>query len=523
MKSLTLEIAKRAAAYKPEGPRRNAMDTAAPQGQADRAPDRATGLLAKTRCRDLGQYRHARTKGGRGMRPKVLRVITGQTGIMRRVARVMVAFRKPGRRNRHRHLAQPFVSPVLKPAVLENAGILARFWIIGGWCCRLVTWRLHLVRRVQRIRHKTNPAVHGAVEFCHKPLHTARTTFARPLERPYPVPCRVHYSLGQHLENFRSHSAAPAQPAKVQWLGSGMIPRNRQAYAPYEELIGPARDRPEIWRLLLGVAVCVLVTIGLTRAMMELIRRNLPDRVYTYLLEGFDHAATPAGLLFLLMLMVPLGIGAIVATEVVHRRKALTLFGPLPLAVQQFGRVTAALVLVTLVIALLPPWPFTHDTQPGLAPTTWLTLLPFTLGAILLQITCEELAFRGYLQTELAVRFGHPLIWMGVPSALFALGHHAPDAFGANAWLVTFWAFAFGMAAADLTARSGSLGPALALHFVNNFSALAITSLAGDMSGLALNQMPFGPQDSEALRAWIPVDLAMIGISWLAARVALRV
>ena len=302
-----------------------------------------------------------------------------------------------------------------------------------------------------------------------------------------------------------------------------MIPRTPNAYAPFEAMVAPARARAEIWRLCLGIAVCVLVTIGLGRAVIELTRRALPDWMFTYLLEGLDKAQTPAGLLFLLLLIVPLGIGAIAATEVVHRRSLTTLFGPLPLAFKQFAKVLAALVLLYAAIAILPPWGLTRDTTTGLNPSTWLTLLPFTIVMILMQIGSEELAFRGYLQTQLAARFRHPMVWMILPSALFAMGHHMPEVFGPNAWLITAWSFVFGLAAADLTARTGTLGPALALHFANNFLAIAVMSMAGEMSGLALFHAPFGPGDTAALRAWLPVDLAMIGLCWLAARVALRV
>ena len=38
----------------------------------------------------------------------------------------------------------------------------------------------------------------------------------------------------------------------------------------------------------------------------------------------------------------------------------------------------------------------------------------------------------------------------------------------------SIWAGAFGIAAADLTARCGTLGPAIALHFGNNLCAALI-------------------------------------------------
>jgi len=43
-----------------------------------------------------------------------------------------------------------------------------------------------------------------------------------------------------------------------------------------------------------------------------------------------------------------------------------------------------------------------------------------------------------------------------------------------------------------------------------------------DLSGLALYVTPFGMEDTEALRAWLPVDFAMMLVSWLAARLAIR-
>ncbi|HBS98322.1 MAG TPA: CPBP family intramembrane metalloprotease, partial [Citreicella sp.] len=107
---------------------------------------------------------------------------------------------------------------------------------------------------------------------------------------------------------------------------------------------------------------------------------------------------------------------------------------------------------------LLPPWPLSADLQPGLPPVTWLALLPLTLLALLVQTGSEEILFRGYLQSQLAARLPWPAVWLVLPSALFALGHHAPAIYGANAGLVTLWAFVFGLAMADLTARSGTLG-----------------------------------------------------------------
>ena len=62
----------------------------------------------------------------------------------------------------------------------------------------------------------------------------------------------------------------------------------------------------------------------------------------------------------------------------------------------------------------------------------------------------------------------------------------------------------------------------MAVHFWNNVGAILIVSLPDELSGLALYLSPFSMEDTEALRAWLPVDFAMMFVLWLAARVAIR-
>jgi hypothetical protein len=111
---------------------------------------------------------------------------------------------------------------------------------------------------------------------------------------------------------------------------------------------------------------------------------------------------------------------------------------------------------------------------------------------------------------------------MVIPSVLFGLAHYSPGTYGGNAWLVVIWASIFGMIAADLTARSGTLGPTIAVHFVTNVSALLLIAPQGEMSGLALYQYPFTANDESAIRSFLPIDFAVMIVCWLAARLALR-
>ncbi|MBE9636090.1 CPBP family intramembrane glutamic endopeptidase [Salipiger mangrovisoli] len=293
------------------------------------------------------------------------------------------------------------------------------------------------------------------------------------------------------------------------------------SYRAFSSLTEPAR-KTGLWRLALGLVLTGVVTFLLGQLLFGLVMLAAPSDSSAALAGALHRADTPLAMLVLLLSMGALGIGAMLAARVVHDRAPLTLIGPLPLALGQFLRVGLASALTALLGAALMIWALDEPLEPGLPALRWLALLPLALVGILIQTSSEELLFRGYLQSQLAARLPQPWVWLTVPSALFALGHYAPGTYGGAAVSVAIWAFLFGLAAADLTARSGTLGPAIALHFTNNIVAMALVSPRGDMSGLALMRWPFGPSDTEALMRMLPVDLVTLLVSWLAARLVLR-
>ncbi|SCM69073.1 hypothetical protein SAMN05421764_103148 [Donghicola eburneus] len=235
-----------------------------------------------------------------------------------------------------------------------------------------------------------------------------------------------------------------------------------------------------------------------------------------------ENGSSPIGLILLLISFGALGLGLALSVQQVHKRSFLGLFGPLDLAWAQFKTVLLPVAGLTFFVAILPSPGDTPTLQTNLPFGYWLVLLPLSLFALAVQIVTEELLFRGYLQQHLSALTNDPRIWIGVPSALFALGHYAPAEAGANAVPLAIWAGLFGLAMADLTARSGTLGPAIAVHFVNNALAILFVSFKGDLSGLALFTLPSAMDDVAPVRAALPVDLLMLLVTWLAARVALR-
>ena len=297
------------------------------------------------------------------------------------------------------------------------------------------------------------------------------------------------------------------------------------AYAPHDAYVAPARARPEIWRLIAGLVVVVAVLFGLQSALRAVLYALAPETLYAELTMGEGTGTTPASALILLGSFAFMALGAVAAAHHLHGRSAASLIGPsVARAVRDFFRVVGALALLYAAVAVLPPWagPGGAEPEPNLAPGVWAALLPLTLAALVIQTGAEELLFRGYLQQQLAARFASPLVWMGVPAALFAAGHYVPADFGDNAALVALWTGLFALALADVTARAGNLGPAVAMHFMNNVFPIAFTAMEGALSELALYTVPGAGEDPGMLRAAMPVEMGMLVCSWLAARVALR-
>ena len=290
------------------------------------------------------------------------------------------------------------------------------------------------------------------------------------------------------------------------------------AYAAHEMLVRPARARPELWRLVAGLVLATVLAFAMTAGFHAVLGNLLPRDVAADLASG----RTPAGLLLLLGGFVFVALGVMVAAQLLQGRDPLGMIGPVRVAARQFLAVFRLLVLIGAAILLLPPYDVGPPMQANLDPVTWVMLLPVSLLAVLVQTGTEELLFRGYFQQSLAARFRSPIIWMGVPSIVFALGHYVPAQAGENALLIAAWAGAFGLLMADLTARAGTLGPAIAVHMFNNCVAILFVSMPDGLSGLSLYLMPFEMSDTGVLRLWLGVDFAMMLICWLAARIAIR-
>lgn len=283
--------------------------------------------------------------------------------------------------------------------------------------------------------------------------------------------------------------------------------------------VAPALRYNALWRVLVGLGICLAVYLVWILLVVTAIKWTLGARTLADAMALLGRTDAPGGLLLVLSTFFGMALGPMVAARLLHGRGAATLFGPRATVLRDFV-LCAGLTGVAYALALLP-WVLWFDAVPNLDPGTWLRLLPITLIALLVQTVAEELVFRGYLQQQLAARFRTPLVWMILPSLLFGAVHYDPATAGDNVGLLMLTAAVFGLAAANLTAVTGSLGAAWGLHFTNNLVALALLSTEGSLTGLSLFKTPYGI-DTPVLPWLVLVDLMTLGVAWGLCRAALR-
>ncbi len=284
----------------------------------------------------------------------------------------------------------------------------------------------------------------------------------------------------------------------------------------FSSFVAPARARPQIWRLVVGLILAFVVylfwTVALLFGAYWIARPGGVDAWLFDLVSG----ASPMSLLLLLGTFGGMALGPMVAVWLLHKRGARTLFGPRGVVLRHF--VIAAGITLGLVAIYLLVWFNSTDVQPGLPFSTWIVFLPFALIGLVIQTGAEEILFRGYLQQQLAARFRTPLAWLILPSLLFGLVHFDPERAGDSAWMIVCAAALFGLIAGDLTAVTGSIGASWGLHFANNCIALLIIATQGSLQGLALYLTPYSTKDLSGLGWPIVVDAIFLILVWFIVR-----
>lgn len=284
----------------------------------------------------------------------------------------------------------------------------------------------------------------------------------------------------------------------------------------FDTFVAPARARAELWRLSAGMGIILLVYFASLAAIFGTIAWLGGQAAVALWIQRVQEAAGPVATLLLLGTFAGLLIGLWLAARWVHRRPLTSMIGPRARTRRDFRR-AGLITLVGLSLSLAVFLPGTAVTA-NLSLAVWASFLPVALLGVAVQTGAEEILFRGYLQQQLAARFASPLVWMVLPSVVFGLAHFDTQAAGETAPLVALAAGLFGLLAADLTRRTGSIGAAWGMHFANNCFAILGISVQGTIPGLSLATTEMMISDTETIAPLLLQDMALTLILYAAVR-----
>lgn len=291
----------------------------------------------------------------------------------------------------------------------------------------------------------------------------------------------------------------------------------------WHPMLDDARRAPALWRLILGIAtvfaVMSLWIFGLfaLRSLLP-IGGNCMSGTQGY---GFN-AQTPLDAALYLLFVAGLGIGTLCASWIWQRRSPRSLIGR-GARTFRHAAIAGSIAFGVLGLISLLALPFTEAPARNLNLSTWLIWLPVGLAALILQTGGEEVFFRGYLQSQLAARFGSTTVAAVAPSILFGFAHYVPFIPPEAALIYVAIAALFGILAADLTIRTGSLGAAWGFHLANNTLAVLFIAPSGTVTGLALWRTGYDLTAYLEISPAIAFEVLVILGSWLLIRRALHV
>lgn len=287
---------------------------------------------------------------------------------------------------------------------------------------------------------------------------------------------------------------------------------------PFAAYTAPARHRPQIWRVLLGLVVVVVAMIAWLGIVFGSLVLMLGRAGAFDWLARIVEPVAPAATLLLLSSFIGMALGTVLAARLLHRRGPSTLIGPGGRAARDFA--IAAGIVAAIYGVSLAVWSGNTPPESNLPVPVWAAFLPAAILGILIQTGAEELLFRGYLMQQVAARFASRWLAYLLPSAIFGLLHLDPATMGTNAWPIVASTMLVGLIAADLTYVTGSLGAAWGLHFANNVAALTLVATKGTITGLALYVTPYRAENLSPLV--LVLDAAMLLAVWLVLRRVLR-
>ncbi len=286
--------------------------------------------------------------------------------------------------------------------------------------------------------------------------------------------------------------------------------------ANFEKFISPAIERQEIWRVIVVGAIWMALYLLLS-SLYFLAAFGLG---YLENLDALREGEfnTPPLMIFLLSSFLFWILALLIPMWFFHRRGLISLLGGLSRRFfVHMGLGAAGFFIFVFLLGQLDRQEIT--LQENIDPTLWQIYLLPGLFLLLIQVSAEELLFRGYLQQQIAARFR--LAWLAiiVPSLLFGMGHFTMKLGLETGIMLVAMTTLLGLILAEVTYRTGSLGAAIGIHFANNLGGMFIVSFQDFASGLALYRAAEYYENPEllpeALRSQLIIFVSLIALYYL--------
>lgn len=293
----------------------------------------------------------------------------------------------------------------------------------------------------------------------------------------------------------------------------------RHLYSAHAEFVNLAPDQPPR-RIVAGI---ILIIVGFVYGLPVLTSVFGFGVAPEDLREGTSRGGLTAQLLAFLAPLLAL----VFVVRIVERHNLKSLFVPHTRLLGGLWACFRSVCLMLLVLNFTFFWPGTDNLIEARPLAGWLLFAPVAIAVIALQVSTEELIFRGWLQQRLARLNPSPLVWMALPSAFFGILHffNADTPSEGVTWAI--FGTLLALAASDLTARHGTVGPAIGLHLANNlFAFMLFGEENAAATGFALLLLVENESNPPLFSLIWGFEALFTGffllILWLAARIGMR-
>lgn len=237
----------------------------------------------------------------------------------------------------------------------------------------------------------------------------------------------------------------------------------------------PAVVRPQLWRTGLGTVIILAASLVTTFALFF-----VAAAYFGMSEDDLMNGGSPMGSALAFLSFVGVHLGLLVSLWLLHKRSYRTLFGASRRVnwshVKQGFLFVAAFFVLNVLIMLAEPFvlpdAMVHPVIYG-ASASWLTWLPVAAVVIFIQISAEELFFRGYLLQQLRARSQSFWVYAVLPSLLFGLLHFDAESYGmVNALLYVITTTLIGVVGCHVTLHTGNIGAMIGVHYAVNLSTI---------------------------------------------------